>query len=447
MVLALNNNKILFYKVAANLLIIPVLFLPLTTYSSNFTASLFYESEYSDNIDKAPSNAPKDFLSTIGTDIGFDHQSSLYQFQTNYNFSYLDYLYDSSDDEFQWSGDLFGSFEIIEDMLSWEIDHTQRYLVTNRREADSPTNRERISTLSTGPVLNLVLNPTGADALIFNNRYTKTSFGDTEQADSERQTFTVAWRHLVNRLTSFSLNAEYTAVTFDTGDNDYGQYRYSADVDRMLKQGNLTFGIGLNTVKPEKDDQANDQEDSSPFINAAVKNTWGRHSLNFSLGRKLTDNSSVQSEEDADSDFLESPQRDAFIQDIIDRQNATIAYGYAFDVDSLSLSLSWYDEDYRVEPADQTSVSSSAVYTMPISRRSVLTFSTSAERVDFKDDESVDKETTYDIGAGYTYVYPLTSELDLTLAANYKRRFSYGSPLPRYYEETSGALSLRYTLW
>ena len=458
-VFASNHNRSAIYKKIVNLFFLFNLLSPLIANSSNFTASVFYGSEYSDNIDKAPNNALKESTSNVGFGFGFAAESVRYQYQGGYDFTYVDYLYNSSDDEFQSSGNLSATFELIEDILSWSANHTQTYIVTDRRSSDARDNRERFSTLVFGPTFNLLeqFNPAGVNTLTVTTQYAATGLQGTDAANSKRGIVNVTWTPFFSRLTSYPVSVEYNNVKFDNESNDYEFFRYSVGLKRILKQGNFGVDIGLNKTKPKNNNSLNggEQDDEEAFINTFLQNNWqwGRNTINLNVSRKLTDSTFGLADVDSNSDItgigssssLESAGGNLIVQDFVDRKDINISYRYFFDVDSLSLRLIWYDEDYQVEPADQSSILFGTTYNMVISRRSSLNFSTTAERVDFKDDESVDEETTYDMGVGYTYTYPLTSKLDLGLAVNYERRLSYGSVSPRHYEETSGALSLRYT--
>ena len=85
-------HKIMANKKAVSLFSLFTLLFSMTVNSLNFTASLFYEGQYTDNFDKTPLKAPKEFISNVGAGLGFTAESVRYQYQGGYDFSYVDYL-------------------------------------------------------------------------------------------------------------------------------------------------------------------------------------------------------------------------------------------------------------------------------------------------------------------------------------------------------------------
>lgn len=420
-----------------------VLLLSPSADSLDFNYSLFHEGEYSDNFDKTQNNTHKEFTSRIGAHLNFNSEPARsYQLEASYTLSYEHYLYDSTDDRlpiFSDSvGDLFFSYEIIEDVLSWDVQHTQDYLITDSAGADTENNRQRRSILVTGPTLNWEINPTGVDQLILSTEYSSSRFEETEEANSERKTGTLRWRHLSSMLTSFSLTTQYDSVAFDADSRDYEIFRYSVGMERKLKQGNFISDLGINETKPAADNPNPSQK--GRFINASLRNQWGRHALDFSLGRQLTDSS---------FGLGNSTDNNAIVQDIIEQQNIAINYTHDFSTDKLSFQLYWDDEDYQVEQEDQVTLSLVMGYTRTINNRSSWTLTSRTNTTDFKEDERIDKDIIF--GGGASYNYRLTRNMQLSFGLNYEGRVTFkerqviGSVSARDYKETTARFSIRYT--
>jgi hypothetical protein len=240
-----------------------------------------------DNVTLVPTDKVSQTIAVADFDLALNEQTRLLDIKATGNFSYLDYLQDA------YRGQLIGRFDgqgqvaIIPEHLSWALQDSFGQAQIDPFAAASPTNREDINYVSTGP--NLALRIGSLGFFEATARYARTQY-EVSPFDSNRFLATVAVGRRMSPSSNLSVNGSSEHVEFDntvvnTDFNRSSVYgRYQIGGARTSVDANL----GLTRVNQGNDSVTGPEAklEISRKLSTAAK-------LTFTLGRDVTDGSTA----------------------------------------------------------------------------------------------------------------------------------------------------------
>jgi hypothetical protein len=202
-----------------------------------------------DNVNLAPSNNKVSQTMTVA-DIDFAvlEQSRLFNVNAKGDFSDYDYLQGAYGNELIGRFDGLGKIALVPDRVTWVLQEDFGQSLLDPYLPQTPSNRQNINYVSTGPDVDLRLGGTGfVDVSV---RYAETYYEDSP-FDSNRLFGSLAWGVRLSPTSSVSLNVDSERVLFDNTvvntdfDLSNAFIRYTAQGARTQ----LTANLGATEVR------------------------------------------------------------------------------------------------------------------------------------------------------------------------------------------------------
>ena len=195
-----------------------------------------------DNVNQEVDNEVSDteLALTLGADIQDSSQNST--LDINYQLRESQYLSDSFGDRSSANG--YGRLDVFtgDRTFGWFISNDEQDTLLDVADADTPDNRSQRSTMRTGPIVNIRIDP--RDTLRLSHIYSKSVIGDS-QANSEINSTGIDWIHLVSSRTSVTASILSSTVEPDMFVlNQYEQQNATVGLERRLKYGEFAIKVG-----------------------------------------------------------------------------------------------------------------------------------------------------------------------------------------------------------
>jgi|GEM_PF-1937258 len=379
----------------------------------DFSYELSLDSEHTDNANRTNDNEVDETETSLQADFRFaSGASTTFQYDGLYSTEYVTYSEGVFEDELFVTGRSTFVFDLIDEFLGWDFEHSQDYRRTDNALVNTPDNIERRSVIETGPFVNWRL--TRRDTLRFEADYLTSDFENTQTADSDRINTSLDWQHAYSQISSVVVGVDYNKADFDTNANNFDLWRVSISHNRVLKDGNFSFGVGFNEIDREVGEKVD-----GLFVTSTLSKISGRREIGLTLTQQVTD-SSLGLDLDGGGDGPEDDAGNFAIQDIIERRSMVLSYRYNFSVDSLLVALSWDDEDYDLQPEDQRRYALQVNYNWNLSSRSSIDLNADFSREDFLEQDDVGVNDRYRFGVNYNY--SVSRFVTLQLGASYDER-------------------------
>jgi hypothetical protein len=236
-----------------------------------------------DNVTLAPNNKVSQTMTTADIDFAVLEQSRLFNVNAKGDFSDYDYLQGAYGNELIGRLDGLGKMALVPDRLTWVLQEDFGQSLLDPYAPQTPSNRQNINYVSTGPDLDLRLGGTGFfDVSV---RYAD-AYYQTSPFDSNRLFGSLAWGVRLSPASSVSLNVDSERVLFDntvvnTDFNLSNAYvRYTVQGARTQ----LTANLGATEVR------AGPTSTTGPLAQLGLTRTLSPSaSLTLSAARQLTD--------------------------------------------------------------------------------------------------------------------------------------------------------------
>jgi hypothetical protein len=299
-----------------------------------------------DNIQRLPSGGSDETIATEELDFDWHNKRPWYDVDIDADVSHLSFLQHTYPDEFV--GNFLGTSKInlAADLLSWNFADNFGQTPLNALAPITPANRENINYFNTGPVLTLPLLGRELE-MVVTGQYGRV---DYQQAplDSNRVTGAVGLLHEISPNTNISINAKEERVDFED-DQLNPDYDMQEAFARFETKGSRTeIGVDLGYGR---------------LLMPGISD--GSYVARMDITRRISPNSTVglsfghDYSDGADSFLLVQAAGGATLNTPTAVQAgapflityATLAWNYQLDRTTLSLSASYFRDDYQVEAA------------------------------------------------------------------------------------------------
>ena len=248
----------------------------------------------SDNIYEVQSPRTSEIMPTAGLDLALHRQGTVLEADVTGLFSYYDYLRGS------YSNDVFGRLDgmvklsLVPERLVWVTQDSFGQEALNLFQPETPSNREYVNFISTGPDLSLRLGEQGFMRL--GARYANVHY-QTSPFDSNRPSETFAIGRDLSANSAISLNVDAEQIRFDNTTRativNGVSYPPNADFDRRqaffrYEARGARTALAVNLGATETDETAGWH--SKPLFEAELTRRLTPYTnLSLSVGQELTD--------------------------------------------------------------------------------------------------------------------------------------------------------------
>ena len=295
-----------------------------------------------DNVTLARDDKISQTMAVTDFDLAYIKKSQRLNAEAKGDFSYLDYLQNAYRNQLVGRFDGSAELALLPQRLTWTLEENFGQATINPFTPTVPTNLENINILTTGP--DLSLRTGGASFVDLSARVARTQYESASTPFSNtRETGSIAWGLNLSPLSSLSVNADFTRVSFEntTLNSDFertnGFVRYKVDSART----GISADLGATIVS--------DSGESSASALARFKlarKLSASSRLTFTLGHETIDSSTTFSalQAGATGAIGTAPATNT-------SQNYTSNYGsvgwdYQRNRTTLALSGRWEKDDY-----------------------------------------------------------------------------------------------------
>lgn len=400
--------------------------------------------KYTDNSLQEPVDKQWD-LSYIGSG-GLDlaHRSTDVDLTANYDVTYTTFDNKTQSNETAFTGDGVAHWYLMPETLTWDFNHRNTRTTRQPGEVDTTDTRSTQTILSTGPSSRL--NLTSRDSLQLSAQAMDVSTSGDVDNDSSRSVYSAALVHLTSQIQSFGLRATQQEVEYD-GDisPDVTFTQTALEWNRAYRSGRMQVSVGQNRSKRDEL-AANDGDLYRLYFDF---NNVG-HTFALAAAQELTDSMlglyqpgfaepTTQSQGPAQNNF--TPDSTALdVIDVIDNSHIEVNYSTVRLCDRCQpyLRLSYDQQDYELQPLDQTSKSAQVGMGYALTSRWNANLAYSRSDVDFLDTDRTDVTSSSVLGV----TYDLTTDFILQGQLQRDRRNSDGDL--QDYSVSTGLVGFQY---
>jgi hypothetical protein len=208
--------------------------------------------EYTSNALKTSTDERSDIEQQAIAALGLTHEGSSVIAEIDYIARFTAYDENTQSDQTEVTGDASIVYEQMDKQLYWTLENSRRNFVRDRALANIQSNREIRAISTVGP--ELILRPSASDAIYTGLSYSDTSYGDSDQQDSNSTGASISWQRSLSEVDVASLNINYQDVKFDTGLGDNQYYRATVGYSASLSRLSYNIDVGYNTSQRESGD-------------------------------------------------------------------------------------------------------------------------------------------------------------------------------------------------
>jgi len=297
-----------------------------------------------DNVTLVPTGKISQTMAVADLDFALEQQSRLFNVDAKGNFSYLDFLQGAYSPELIGRLDGLAHFALIPEKVIWALQDDFGQAQVDPFAPVTPTNRENINYLSTGPDIDLRLGSLGF--IDVTARYARTQY-QTSPYDSNRLLGSIAVGETISAGSSISLDGSVVRVLFDNTavNTDFDRSSVYGHYELQGARTELTANLGATKV-----DQSGESLTGSLAKLQLSRKLSSAAKLTFTAGRDLTDAStsfsSLQSGAIGTIGTAPAPQTST---------NYTVTYAsvgwqYARNRTTFGLSGQWEKDSYSGQP-------------------------------------------------------------------------------------------------
>jgi hypothetical protein len=236
-----------------------------------------------DNVRLEPTDRRADTIATVGLDLTWHEQRKSLDGDISADLEYLDYLRHTYNREV--AGNFLGDLhlQLVPNLLRWTVNDNFGQGVIDPAAAVTPTNRENINYLDTGPDLTLPLG--SGNELMIGARYSNVYY-QKSPLGSNRYSGSVGVRHELSRLSGISINVSDAAIRYDNSElnPDFNQQQAYARFDARGARTRLSIDVGYDRLKLQHG------SDSGPLVRLeATRQISVSSSLTLTLGHDFSE--------------------------------------------------------------------------------------------------------------------------------------------------------------
>ena len=238
-----------------------------------------------DNVNLTHSDKVSQTLAVADADIDIEQQRRLFSVDAKGTFSYLDFLQGAYSPELIGRFDGLGRVSLIPGTLRWVVQEDFGQAQVDPFAPVTPTNRENINYLSTGPDLFLRLGSLGF--VDMTGRYARTDY-QVSPFDSDRLLGSIAVGRLLSSGSSLSLDGSAQRVLFANTvlNTDYTRSSVYGDFEAQGARTELSANLGATKVTQGT------ESITGPLAKLRLsRKLSSAATLTFTAGRDITDGS------------------------------------------------------------------------------------------------------------------------------------------------------------
>ena len=355
----------------------------------NFSVSVGYEAEATDNVGRDDTDTRNDVIHRPRINLGYAQAFNRVDLSAAYRLEARRYQRSSFSSDEVISGRSAMNVALVPGSLQWNTDHVRSENLVDRREADRPDNRRESNTLGTG--LTYQLGGTSPNQLTAQAR---AELFDSNRGfdDSLRYIGSVSYRRLTSPVQSVGLTASGTKVNYDEDlVPDFDRWTVQATFSRELRTAGFDLGVGYNEVRRSGFSNSGGLALSA---DAYVEPAAG-HRFTASASRQFTDR--TQATLVGIPDFGDDREQGAADGNVFEETRFGLGYSFRRERWSYGLSLNWTDEDYDTVARDTRRVGVRATVGYRITPDLNLDFALRGTRRDFRDENRKDDLVAADL--------------------------------------------------
>ena len=355
----------------------------------NFSVSVGYEAEATDNIRRDDTNTRDDVIHRPRINLGYAQAFNRVDLSAAYRLEARRYQRSTFSSDEVISGRSAMNVSLVPGSLQWNTDHVRTENLIDRRQADRPDNRRESNTLGTG--LTYQLGGTSPNQLTARAR---AELFDSNRGfdDSLRYIGSVSYRRLTSPVQSVGLTASGTSVNYDEDlVPDFDRWTVQATFNRELRTAGFDLGVGYNEVRRSGFSNSGGLALSA---DAYVEPAAG-HRFTASVSRQFTDRTRATLA--GIPEFGDDREQGAADGNVFEETRFGLGYSFRRERWSYGLSLNWTDEDYDTVARDTRRVGVRATVGYRITPDLNMDFALRGTRRDFRDENRKDDLVAADL--------------------------------------------------
>ncbi len=400
--------------------------------AGNFSVSVGYEAEATDNIRREETDTRNDIIHRPRVSFGYAQGFNRVDLSAAYRLEARRYQRSTFSSDEVISGRSAMNVALVPGSLQWLTDHVRSENLIDRREADRPDNRRESNTLGTGLTYQLG----GSSPNQFTARARAELFDSNRGFDdSIRYIGSASYRRLTSPVQSVGLTASGTKVDYDEDlVPDFDRWTVQATFDRQLRTVGIDLGVGYNEVRRSGFSSSGGLAlSANGFFEPAAG-----HRFTASVSRRFTDRTRATLQ--GIPEFGDDLEQGAADGNVFEETRFGLGYSFQRERWSYRLNLNWTDEDYDTVARDTRRLGLRMNVGYRINPDLNLDFSLRGERRDFRDENREDDLLAADLRLRWA----LGRNTSLRLGVGYQERDSDAGG--RNYDERRIVLGITHQL-
>jgi hypothetical protein len=390
--------------------------------------SMGLDNRYSDNAGKTNTDAQSDLESRITLQFSKSSDPGVCNSSIGGSLGYGYWYDDTFDPEFYTNGQFTGVCA-LSPYFSWQVSDRIRQVTQNSRNADTPDNRTRKNTFSTGPTYRLPI--TDVDTVSFSATFENTEFEESAPTDSNRLSGGISYSHLFNPTMQGGVSTSIGRTELDTGE-ELDTEAINLNLSKSWTTTSASGAVGANRLESRSGTQEI-STDGVTFNLRLNRDVSDSSSVFVTANRQLTDRTSTIALAFEDFNFNLTDTSAVEVTAFQAGYRNAFSGGASFSV-GVESSRSDYIESGNTEESQKATASISS----PVSGVSSVSANVSYKLSSF-DGGSDDQLVTTSIG----YNHRLSQKLSLTSRVGHENKSSDVSV--RDYQENWVSVSINYT--
>lgn len=238
---------------------------------------------HTDNVGRTNIDEQSETIGTAGLALSVDMERPRLSTDIGANLEYRDYIDESYDSEIVGGLDAGLTYAFVIDRFLWSVEDNYGQIAEDRRQADSPSNRQNFNYFSTGPDIIVPFGSVTSGQA--SGRWSDTYYEDGSQ-DSESLSGSLAVVRALSEQTNLSINGSLSEVTYDD----------AATPDSRITEGFLRYeSLGsrttLSTDVGYTEAQNGEEESDGGFLFRATvsRQVGARSSVSLEAGSEFSD--------------------------------------------------------------------------------------------------------------------------------------------------------------
>ena len=398
----------------------------------NFTASVSYQAEATDNIRRSETDTRNELIHRPSVSLGYAKGFNRVDLSTAYQFQARRYQRDTFSNDQVIQGRSSMNVALVPGSLQWVSDHVRSENLIDRREADRPDNRRESDTLGTGLVYQLG----GTSPNQFTARARAELFNSNRGFDdSLRYIGSASYRRLTSPVQSVGLTASGTRVNYDDDRvPDFDRWTVQATFNRELRNAGIDLGVGYNEVRRSGFSNSGGLALSA---DAYVEPAAG-HRFTASASRRFTDRTRATLV--GIPEFGDDREQGAADGNVFEETRFGLGYSFRRERWNYGLNVNWTEEDFDTIARDTRRYGVRANVGYRITPDLNLDFVLRGTRREFRDENREDDLLAADL----RLLWAAGRRLSLSFAVGYEERDSDTGG--RNYDERRAVVGITYQL-